>query len=117
MEFKKGDHVFLKVSSTTRIRRSIKQTKLNPRFVGPFEVLDKVGKLAYRIALPPHLSRLHDVFHVSQLKKYQPDPEHVLEYESLEVQENLTFKVIPEGIIDRQQKNLHNKNIPFVKVV
>ena len=93
LEFKKGDHVFLKVSPTTGIGRSIKQTKLNPRFVGPFEILDKVGKLAYRIALPPHLSRLHDVFHVSQLKKYQPDPDHVLEYESLEVQDNLTFNL------------------------
>ena len=68
LEFQEGDHVFLKVSPMTGIGRAMKSKKLTPRFIGPFQILQRVGPVAYRIALPPFLSKLHDVFHVSQLR-------------------------------------------------
>jgi len=90
LEFEVGDHVFLKVSPVTGIGRAIKRKKLSPCYIGPFEILARIGAVAYRIALPPNLSRLHDVFHVSQLKKYQPDPEHIMEYEDVDMRDDLT---------------------------
>ena len=117
LEFEVGDHVFMKVSPVTGIGRALKVKKLSPRYIGPFEILSKVGPVAYRIALPPILSRLHDVFHVSQLKKYQPDPGHVIEYEDLDVRDDLTFEVGPDQIIDRQEKQLRHRSIPFLKVI
>ena len=117
LEFEVGDYVFMKVSPVTGIGRALKVKKLSLRYIGPFEILSKVGPVAYRIALPPILSRLHDVFHVSQLKKYQLDPEHVIEYEDLDVRDDLTFEVGPDRIIDRQEKQLRHRSIPFLKVI
>ena len=65
LEFQEGDHVFLKITPTTRVSRVIKVKKLSPRVIGPFQILKRVGLVVYRVALPPHLSNLHDVFHVS----------------------------------------------------
>jgi len=65
--------VFLRVNPVTGVGRALKCRKLTPHFVGPFEIIEKVGIVAYRIALPPSLSNLHDVFHVSQLRKYVYD--------------------------------------------
>ncbi|KAK4268428.1 hypothetical protein QN277_025087 [Acacia crassicarpa] len=117
LEFNVGDHVFLKLSAVTGIGRAIKRKKLSPRYVGPFEILAKHGPVAYQLALPPNLSKLHDVFHVSQLKKYQPDPKHVMEHEDVDVQDDHTFVAEPEWIIDYQEKQLRRKNIPLVKVI
>ena len=117
LEFEIGDHVFLKVSPVTGVGRSIKVRKLNPKYLGPFEILAKVGPVAYRLALPPNLAQIHDVFHVSQLKKYQPDPSHIIEYENVALQDNLSFVVSPDRIIDVKVKQLRNKYIPLVKVV
>ncbi|XP_028805891.1 uncharacterized protein LOC114760773 [Neltuma alba] len=116
LEFEVGDHVFLKVSPVTGVGRSIKAKKLTPRFMGPYEILERIGPVAYRIALPPHLSSLHDVFHVSQLKKYHPDPSHVIEPEEVELRDNLTYPAEPERILDVKDKQLRNKTIRLVKV-
>ncbi|XP_020963935.1 uncharacterized protein LOC110265328 [Arachis ipaensis] len=67
LKFEEGDYVFLKFTSTTRVDRAIKMKKLNPRYIGPFQILERVGPVAYGIALPPHLSNLHNVFHLPQL--------------------------------------------------
>ena len=91
--------------------------KLSPKYLGPFEILAKVGPVAFRLALPPNLAQIHDVFHVSQLKKYQPDPSHIIEYENVALQDNLSFVVSPDKIIDMKVKQLRNKSIPLVKVV
>jgi hypothetical protein len=72
-----GDHVFLKVSSWKGITRFGHKGKLSPQYIGPFEILEHVGLVAYRIALPPTLSKIHNVFHVSSLQKYIPDPSHI----------------------------------------
>ncbi|XLU29618.1 hypothetical protein S245_065684, partial [Arachis hypogaea] len=116
LEFEEGEHVFLKVTPTTGIGRSIKTKKLNPRYIGPFEILKRIRPVAYRIALPPHLSNLHDVFHVSQLRKYTFDPSHVLEPESVQVREDLTLPVTPVRIDDTSIKRLRGKEVSLVKV-
>ena len=85
LEFEVGDQVFLKVSPMRGVMRFGKKGKLSPRYVGPFEIIERIGEVAYRLALPPALSRLHDVFHVSMLKKYVHNPSHVLSHESLDV--------------------------------
>ena len=74
-----GDDVFLKVMPKRGVVRFSKQGKLSPRHIGPSEVLEKVGTVAYRLALPPNLSSVHEVFHVSMLRKYTPDPTHVVD--------------------------------------
>ncbi|XP_016192429.1 uncharacterized protein LOC107633299 [Arachis ipaensis] len=117
LEFKVGEHVFLRVTPTTGIGRAIKTKKLNPRYIGPFEVLRRFGSVAYQVALPPYLSNLHDVFHVSQLRKYTSDVAHVLEPESVELKENLTFQVTPVRIDDSSMKKLQGKEVQLVKVV
>nr|CAN74305.1 hypothetical protein VITISV_035483 [Vitis vinifera] len=84
LEFEVGDHVFLKVSPMKSVMRFGRKGKLSPRFVGPFEILERVGTLAYKVALPPSLSKVHNVFHVSTLRKYIYDPSHVVELEPIQ---------------------------------
>jgi hypothetical protein len=74
-----SDHVFLRVASTTGVGRAIKSRKLTPKFIGPYQILRRIGPVAYQIALPPFLSNIHDVFYVSQLRKYISDPSHIIE--------------------------------------
>ncbi|XP_016195440.1 uncharacterized protein LOC107636448 [Arachis ipaensis] len=116
LEFEVGEHVFLRVRPTTGIGRAIKTKKLNSRYIGPLEVLRRFGLVAYQVALSPHLSNLHDVFHVSQLRKYTSDATHVLEPESVELKENLTFQVTPVRIDDTSMKKLRGKDVLLVKV-
>ncbi|CAJ2642410.1 unnamed protein product [Trifolium pratense] len=98
-------------------RRALKSRKLTSRFIGPFEILKRVGKVAYRIALPPSLANLHDVFHVSQLRKYVSDPTHVIESDDVQVRDDLTIETVPLRIEGREVKRLRNKEIASVKVV
>jgi hypothetical protein len=117
LEFEEGDHVFLRVTPTTGVGRAIKSRKLTPKFIGPYQIISRVGSVAYQIALPPLLSNLHDVFHVSQLRKYITDPSHIIEPDTLELHDNLSFKVSPAKITDKKIKQLKNKKIPLVKVI
>lgn len=88
----KGDHVFLKVSPTKGVMRFKKKSKLDSEFIGPFETLKIVGDLTYELALPLKLLHVHRVFDVSMLRKYIHDPSHILEYEPLQVCENLSYE-------------------------
>ena len=117
VEFSVGDKVFLKIAPVKGIVRFGKKGKLSPRFVGPFEILEKVGKVAYRLALPPSLEKVHNVFHVSLLRKYVADPSHVLNYEPLELSQDLTYMEKPVQILDRKEKELRNKKISLVRVL
>ena len=93
-----------------------KKGKLSPRFISPFEILERVGAVAYRIALPPNLAGVHNVFHVSMLRKYTPDPTHVIEHEMLPLREDLSYEEKPSRILARDTRQLRNKDIPLVKI-
>ena len=94
-----------------------KSGKLSPRFIGPFEILERIGKVAYRLTLLPQLSGVHDVFHVSMLRKYEPDPSHVLDWTDLEVDEDASYEERPVRVLDRRDQVLRGKTIPLVKVL
>jgi len=116
LEFSVGDCVFLKVSPTKGVFRFGKKGKLSPRFIGPYEILERIGAVAYRLALPPNLSAIHPVFYVFMLRKYMSDPSHVLEVHPVELRDDVTYEVQPETIVDRQVKKLRSKDIASVKV-
>nr|CAD1820567.1 unnamed protein product [Ananas comosus var. bracteatus] len=117
LEFQIGEHVFLKVSPTKGIRRFGIRGKLSPRYIGPYEILERVGPVAYRLALPPNLSGVQNVFHVSVFRKYIHDPAHVLDATPLELRDDLSFDEQPLRILDREVKRLRNREIPYVKVL
>ena len=79
LEFEVGDHVFLKVMHKRGVVKFGKRRKLLPRFIGPFEILERIDTVAYRLALPHNMLGVHEVFHVSMLRKYTPDPSHVVD--------------------------------------
>ncbi|KAA0042480.1 pol protein [Cucumis melo var. makuwa] len=117
LEFDVGDKVFLKVAPMRGVLRFEKRGKLSPRFVGPFEILERIGPVAYRLTLPSSLSIIHDVFHVSMLRTYVPDPSHVVDYEPLENDENLSYTEQPVEVLAREVKMLRNRETPLVKVL
>ena len=116
-EFKVGEKVLLKISPWKGIMRFGKKGKLSPRYIGPFKILKRVGMIAYELALPPQMQHIHNVFHVSMLRKYNPDASHVIEYEPLEIQPDLSYVEQPIEILDRKEKALRNKIVPLVKVL
>ncbi|GAV90663.1 Chromo domain-containing protein [Cephalotus follicularis] len=111
-----GDHVFVKVSPWKCVKRFGRKGQLAPRYIGPFEILERVGEVAYQLALPPALSNVHDVFHVSMLRKYIPDPSHVLDHDTISVQDDLSYEELPVRILDRKTQILRNRTISMVKV-
>ncbi|KAF5472063.1 hypothetical protein F2P56_008810, partial [Juglans regia] len=88
---------------------------LSPRYIGPFEILERAGATAYRLALPPHLSVVHNVFHVSMLRKYATNPIHVLEDEPPHIQDDLSYEEVPVRILTQNAQVLRNKTIQIVK--
>ena len=115
LEFVNGDHVFLKISPTRGVIRFGNKGKLSPRYIGPFEVADRIGAVACKLALPPSLEGVHDVFHMSQLQKYVPDEKHILDYSELTLRPDLTHEVQPVAILDCREV-LKNKVIFLVRV-
>ena len=111
------EKVFLKVSPWNKVMRFRKNGKLSPRFIGPYEVIEKVGPVAYRLALPPDLEKIHNVFHVSILRRYRSDPSHVFSSETIELRPDLSYEEDPVKILAREVKELRNKKIPLVKVL
>ena len=95
LEFEVGDHVFLKVMPKRGVVKFDKRGKLSPRFIGPFEILERIGTIAYRLALPPSMSSVHEVFHVSMLRKYTPDQAHVVDWGQIKVDNDGTFEERP----------------------
>ncbi|GJX73831.1 reverse transcriptase domain-containing protein [Tanacetum coccineum] len=116
LEFQVGDHVMLKVSPWKGVVRFGKKGKLAPRFVGPFEILERIGPVAYRLRLPEELSSVHDTFHVSNLKKCLADANLHVSLDEIKVDKTLRFVEEPLEIIDREVKTLKRSKIPIVKV-
>ena len=108
--------MYLKVSPWKGILRFGKKEKLSLRYIGPYEIIEKVRPLAYRLALSRELSQIHDVFHVSMLRRYQSNPSHVIEVSDVQVSDTVSYEEKPEMILDRQIKKLRTKEIPMVKV-
>ena len=94
-----------------------KKGKLSPRFIGPYEILERIGPMAYRLALPPELAKLHDVFHVSMLWRYRSDESHILLVQEIQVQKDLSYDEESKAILARDVKQLWNKQVPLVKVL
>ena len=94
-----GDKVFLKVSPWRKVLRFGKKGKLSPRFIDPYEVLERIGPVAYRLALPPELAKLHDVFHVSMLQKCRSDGSHILPVQEVQVHVDFSYDEEPMAIL------------------
>ena len=94
-----------------------KRRKLSPRFIGPFEILERVGTVVYRLALPPSMSGVHEVFHDSMLRKYTPDSAHVVDLGQIEVDTDETFEEGPVCIVDSRDQVLRRKTVRLVRVL
>ena len=117
LDFEVRDHVFLKVMPKRGVVRFGKQGKLSSRFIGPFEILERVGTVAYRLALLPSMSGVHEIFHVSMLRKYTPDPAHVVDWGQIEVDTDRTFEEGPMCILDSHDQVLRRKTVRLVRVL
>ncbi|XP_052723874.1 uncharacterized protein LOC128193804 [Vigna angularis] len=117
LEFAAGDHVFLRLNPVTGVGRAVRPKKLSPKFIGPYQILRKIGPVAYELALPPQLSNLHPVFHVSQLRKYIANPSHVLELEDIQLRPDRTLELHPVRVEDSRTKYYKGKEVRLVKMV
>ena len=117
LEFEGGDHVFLKVIPKRGVVKFGEPKKLSPRFIVPFEILERMGTVACRLALPPSMSGVHEVFHDSMLRKYTPNPAHVVDLGQIEVGMDGTFKEGPVCIVDSRDQVLRRKIVRLVRVL
>ena len=116
LDFIEGEQVLLKVSPMKGEMRFGKRGKLSPRYIGPFEVLKRVGEVAYELALPPGLSGVHPVFHVSMLKRYHGNGNYIIRWDSVFLDENLSYEEEPVAILDREVRKLRSKEIASIKI-
>jgi hypothetical protein len=111
LQFQVGDFVYLRVSPTKGIQRFGIKGKLAPRYVGPFEILEVCGPVAYRIRLPSQLIAIHDVFHISQLKKCIKVPTKIVEAQAVEIEPDLSYTEQPIQILDTKERVTRRKKI------
>jgi len=116
LRFEVGDHVYLKVSPTKGVQRFGVKGKLAPRYVGPYKITEKCGPVAYRVKLPDHLSAVHDVFHVSQLKKCVRVPTEIVEQEELSVEPDLSYSEHPIRILDQKERRTRRQSVKMFKI-
>ena len=117
LEFEVSDHVSLKVNPKRGVVRFGKRGKLSPRFIGPFEVLERIRTVTYRLTLSPSMSGVHEVFHVSMLREYTPDPAHVVDWGQNEIDTYVTFEEGPVCIVDSRDRVLRRKTVRLVRVL
>ena len=116
MVYVAGDKAYLRVTPLRGTHRFGVKGKLAPRYVGPFNILSRRGENAYHLELPEKLSKVHDVFHVSQLKKCFKDPDRAVDHETIELQEDLSYEEHPVRILDEAERRTRNKSTKFFKV-
>ncbi|GJX46491.1 hypothetical protein Tco_0271681, partial [Tanacetum coccineum] len=116
LEFEVGDKVMLKVAPWKGVMRFGKHGKLNPHYIGPFKIIERIGLVAYRLELPQELSRVHNVFHICNLKKCLSDDTLVIPLEEIQLDDKLNFVEEPVEIMDREVKQLKRSRIPIIKV-
>jgi hypothetical protein len=116
LSFKVGDFVYLKMSPMRGLHRFKVRDKVAPRFIGPFKILEKRGEVAYQLELPSQLSNVHDVFHVSQLKKCLWVPEEQIPMKDLHAKEDLSYQEYPVKILETSERVTRNKKIKMCKV-
>ncbi|KAK4723851.1 hypothetical protein R3W88_026630 [Solanum pinnatisectum] len=116
MTFQTGEKVLLKVSPMKGVMRFGKKGKLSPRYIGPFEVLECVGPVAYRLALPFNISGVHPVFYMSMLKRYHGDRDYIIKWDSIVLDKDLQYDEEPIAILDRDVCKLRTKEVKSVKV-
>jgi hypothetical protein len=109
LQFEVGDHVYLKVSPTKGVQRFGIKGKLAPRYIGPYEIEETCGSVAYQLRLPPHMSTVHNVFHVSQLKKCVCLPMEVLSEPELEIEPDLSYQEHPVKVLDQKERSTRAK--------
>jgi hypothetical protein len=116
LQFEAGDHVYLKVSPMKGVKRFGVTGKLSPRYIGPFQILEKCGKVAYKLELPPSLAGVHDIFHVSQLKKCLKPPVDIVLPEVAPLDMDLTYPERPIKILNQKSRVTRRKTIKFYKI-
>ena len=117
IEYEVGDKVFLEVSPWWKILRFGKKGKLSPRFIRPYEILERIGPVAYHLALPPELTKLHNVFQASMLRRYYSDGSHILPVQAVQIQADFSSDEEPKTIMARKVKQLRNKQVLLVKML
>ena len=108
-----GEKLFLEVSPWKKVMRFGKNGKLSPRFIGPYEVIEKVGPVEYILDLPQELEKIHNVFHVLMLRRYRSDLSNVVSLEAIELKPDLTYEEDPVEILAREVKELRKNKIPL----
>ncbi|GJZ58886.1 hypothetical protein Tco_0614702 [Tanacetum coccineum] len=116
LEFEVGDKVMLKVAPWKGVMRFGKRGKLNPRYIGPFRIIERISPVAYRLDLPQELSRVHNVFHICNLKRCLSKDTLVIPLEEIQLDDKLNFFKEPVEIMDREVKQLKRSRIPIIKV-
>ena len=111
-----GDHVYLRVSPTRGVQRFGVKGKLAPRYVGPYEIIEECGPVAYRLRLPSRLAATHDVFHISQLKKCIRVPTEVIEQQEILVEPNLSYTEYPLKNLDQKERGTRQKVVKMYKI-
>jgi hypothetical protein len=116
LEFEVGDHIYLRVSPMNGVRRFSIKGKLAPRYIGPYPIIDKYGPTSYQVELPAKLAGVHNVFHLSQLKRCQKTPVDVVIDDTIPLEPDLTYKAYPVKVLDQQDRVTRNKTTRFYKV-
>jgi hypothetical protein len=116
LQFKVGDFIYLRVSPTRGIQRFGIKGKLAPRYVGPFEILKVCGPVAYHLQLPPQLVAVHDIFHVSQLRKCIKTPTETIDSQAIEIELDLSYTEHPIRILDTKERSTRRETIKMFKI-
>nr|XP_016495444.1 PREDICTED: uncharacterized protein LOC107814523 [Nicotiana tabacum] len=117
LEFDVENCIFLEVTPMKGVMRFGKKGKLSPRYVGPYKIIRRIGRVAYKLDLPSELGAIHPVFHVSMLQKCIGDPSRIMPIEDIHIAEDLSYAEVPVAILDRQVRKLRTKEVASVKVL